>query len=126
MILGIGIDTVEIARFAHWHTYDQKKLLKIFSQSEIEYCLSVPTKSAERFAVRFATREALFKAYSAWQPNHRMPFLTFCKAVTIVKQNSIPSIILNEHLPACRILLSLSHSNTIATAFVILEQIDCK
>lgn len=126
MILGIGIDTIEIARFAHWHTYNQKQLLRIFSHSEIKYCLAVSIKSAERFAVRFAAREALYKAYSAWQPNHRIPFLTFCKAITIVKQNGVPIIILDSHLPACRILLSFSHSKTIATAFVVLEQIDCK
>ena len=125
MILGIGVDTIEVARFAHFQTYSQKQLLRIFSQNEIEYCLSVSAKSAERFAVRFAAREALFKAYSSWRPDHKIPFLTFCKAVTITKQNGIPSIIGQTPFDLCKILLSLSHSAKTATAFVILEQIHC-
>src|SRR5436853_5452168 len=99
MILGIGVDSVEIARFVHWHTFNRKKLLRIFSESEIEYCLSVTTKSAERFAVRFAVREALFKAYSSWNPDHQIPFLTFCKAVTISKKTGrIPEVFLDNKI----------------------------
>lgn len=126
MILGIGVDSVEIARFAHWHTYSAKQLLRIFSHEEIDYCLSVPSKSAERFAVRFAAREALFKAYCAWQPDHRIPFLSFCNAVTIIKKKGIPEVVIDDQLPECKITISLTHTRTIATAFVILEQIDCK
>ena len=129
MILGIGVDSVEIARFAHWYTYSRKKLSKIFSDQEIDYCLSVPAKSAERFAVRFAAREALYKAYSSWKPDHQIPFLTYCKAVTISKKKSgIPEAALDDIIATnqCKILISLSHSNTTAIAFAILEQIDCK
>ena len=123
MILGIGIDSVEITRFAHWHTYSQKQLLRVFGQSEIEYCLSLPIKSAERFAVRFAAREALFKAYSSWQPNHTIPFLTFCRAVTILKKDNVPfAQISSLNLTSkSSVLISLSHTATIATAFAIFE-----
>jgi len=123
VILGIGIDSVEITRFAHWHTYSQKQLLRVFGQSEIEYCLAVPTKSSERFAVRFAAREALFKAYSSWQPNHKTPFLTFCRAVTILKKNNVPFVEINlpNFSSKSSVLISLSHTATIATAFVIFE-----
>lgn len=126
MVLGVGIDSVEIARFAHWHTYDQKKLLRIFSQSEIEYCLSVPAKRAERFAVRFAAREALYKACSSMQPHHKIPFLTFCKAVTITKENQIPSALIDIQaidLSSRKIFISLTHTATSATAFAIIEAI---
>lgn len=126
MILGIGIDSVEVARFTLWHTYSKKQLLRIFSQSEIEYCLSVPAKSAERFAVRFAAREALYKAYSSWKTDHQISFLTFCKATTIIKKNHVPYIVFASQFEQCKILISLSHSQMVATAFVILEQIDCK
>ena len=125
MILGIGVDSIEIARFAYWHTYARKKLLRIFSEIEIEYCLAVPTKSSERFAVRFAAREALFKAYSSWQPNHHIPFLSFCKAVTITKKTSgSPEAFLDTKIIPnnSKIFISLSHTTTAATAFAILEQ----
>ncbi|CAN5131913.1 holo-ACP synthase [soil metagenome] len=124
MIVGIGVDSVEVARFAHWHTYSQKALLRIFSHSEIEYCLSVPVKSAERFAVRFAAREALFKAYSSWQPDHQIPFLTFCRATTIIKKNA-PYVIIDPQVLSnssnIKISLSLTHSKNTAIAFIILE-----
>lgn len=123
MIVGIGIDSIEIARFAQWHTYSQKQLLRIFSHEEIEYCLSNTAKSAERFAVRFAAREALFKAYSVGQPGHKIPFLKFCKAVTISKKNGIPFIKIEPQIimASYTILISLTHTATIATAFAILE-----
>ena len=130
MILGVGIDSVEIDRFAQWHTYNHKQLLRIFSDTEIEYCLSVPAKSAERFAVRFAAREALFKAYSSWQPDHRIPFLTFCRAISIIKKNNVPFITINWHLleaysidnrSAIKIHLSLTHSHNSANVFTIIE-----
>ena len=56
MICGIGVDSVEIERFALWLDYSKKRLSRIFSLEEIEYCLQQKNKSAERFAVRFAAR----------------------------------------------------------------------
>lgn len=128
MIVGVGIDSVEIKRFEHWHTYNQKQLLRAFGQSEIEYCLANPTKSAERFAVRFAAREALFKAISAYVPAHTIPFLTVCRATTIIKKPA-PEMQLNWSMlepfginnNALRIHLSMTHTQQIATTIVILE-----
>lgn len=119
MIIGIGIDSVEIDRFKHWHNYPDKQLLKIFSQEEINYCRANQLKSAERFAVRFSAREALFKALP--QP---IPFLRLCKAVIIKKDhNGKPEMIVDLMLiKNCKIFISLTHTKTIATAMVILEQ----
>ncbi len=127
MILGIGIDSVEIERFTHWHTYDCKKLLRIFSDAEIEYCLSNTQKSAERFAARFAAREALFKALSFL--NTPLPFLQLCKATQIKKSSagkpeiSVDWELINAmQLSDCTVWLSLTHSRTTATAMVIVEK----
>ena len=38
MILGIGIDTVEVIRFGDWHS--RFDLQRLFSESEIAYCRS--------------------------------------------------------------------------------------
>ena len=81
MIMGIGVDAIEIERFAAWHLFSRSQLRRIFSDTEIEYCLSVPAKSAERFAVRFAAREAFFKALC--QAGIRVPFLTMCAQVRV-------------------------------------------
>ena len=124
MILGIGVDTIEIKRFALWHTYSRKKLARIFSQEEIEYCLQDKNKSAQRFAVRFAAREALYKALSYAYPDKKVPFLKLCTHTTITKINGLPQIIIHDSIDTNHVTihLSLSHSHTIATAFVVVEQ----
>jgi holo-[acyl-carrier protein] synthase len=126
MILGIGVDTIEIARFTSWHTYSQKKLLRIFSQEEIDYCLSNQQKSAERFAVRFAAREALYKALCCAFPDTRIPFLTLCVSISVTKKDGTPYLIIYDDIgidtSSLTIHFSLSHSYTVATAFVVLEK----
>lgn len=126
MITGIGVDTVDIERFALWHTYTQKTLRRIFSQEEIDYCVADVVKSAQRFAVRFAAREALYKALSSAYPHKKIPFLTLCAYTTIIKINSRPQIMMHKDFPFdlydVIIHLSLSHSCTVATAFIVIEK----
>jgi holo-[acyl-carrier protein] synthase len=125
MILGIGVDTVDIKRFALWHTYTHKTLRRIFSQEEIEYCLLDVNKSAERFAVRFAVREALYKALSYAFSDKKIPFLTLCSHAIITKIDGRPYLIMRKDfvfdLSDLMLHLSLSHSSTVATAFIIIE-----
>ncbi len=129
MIVGIGIDSVEIKRFAHWHERPEKELLRLFSPEEITYCLSNQTKNAERFAVRFAAREACYKAVCNILPQDSVPFLKFCKAMRI-KSKKPPQLIIgwdniikNPSLNTKNIMpfISLTHTKTIATAMVILQ-----
>ncbi len=133
MIYGVGIDSVEIERFAHWHTYHVERLHRIFSTEEIAYCLQVPIKSAERFAARFAAREALFKALSGWQPEHTIPLLTLCKAVTMHHNHrGAPHIVINWQLILPYLpenpktypspLATHTHTRTTATAYVVLTK----
>jgi holo-[acyl-carrier protein] synthase len=134
MIIGIGVDSVEVARFAHWNLFSAKQLHRIFSDEEIEYCLSHPLLYAERFAVRFAAREAFFKALSPLMSSSNViPFLTLCKAVSVKKDdNGRPTLHVEwESLShfvtvdyknlVCH--LSLTHTESVATAFIIIEKI---
>lgn len=152
MILGIGIDSVEIERFAHWHTYSPKQLKRLFSQEEIDYSLSNPIKTAERFAARFAAKEAFYKALCAtctYQPS----FFSIARKVEVIHLQSRPVLKVNSSLnqftdqlqpkslnklqsnhmlqgtnqintdknqPIAH--LSITHTKTTATAFVILEE----
>lgn len=128
MIRGIGIDSIEIARFKTWHTYTSKKLTRIFSPDEITYCLNNTYKSAERFAVRFAAKEAFFKAFCSML-QHAIPFLTVCKNIHIErKTNGLCSLCISwekilekQTIIPPSVHLSLTHTQKIATASVILE-----
>lgn len=127
-IRGIGVDIVEVKRFAQWHNYSPKKLQRIFSQQEIAYCLQQPdASSAQRFAVRFAAKEALVKALSA--AGFLFPLLYVCRHVSIDKQtrNGNPMFVLSHELNAkitqkIGLHVSLSHAKEYAMAFVLVEQ----
>lgn len=129
MIHGLGIDAVEIHRFTQWHTYQKKHLMRIFSEIEINHCLAHASKSAERFAVRFAAKEAFFKAWNSAFPTQYAPFLTFCRAISIQHgTHHIPQLsIMWDLLPPINMpitpLVSLTHTNTTAIACVFLENI---
>lgn len=129
MILGIGIDSIEIERFSHWPSYSHAQLRRIFSSHEIAHCLEIPLKSAERFAVRFAAREALWKALCQAWPEHSASFLHMCRSIEVAHvKNGAPYFIINQeflahHLTAdIKINLSLTHTQNNATAFVIISK----
>ncbi len=131
MILGVGIDSVDIKRFDDWKQFSKKTLQRIFSSEEIEYCLFIPAKSAERFAVRFAMREAFFKAFSSAFPEDMAPFLTICKQLIFKKtEYGSPYLIVNwkkliqnnkKMLARIQTEISCSHTQKIAMAIVILQ-----
>ena len=58
----VGIDSVEIERFRPWINFSHKTLRKIYSETELAYSFSNESKKLERLAVRFAAKEAFFKA----------------------------------------------------------------
>ncbi|MBN1549277.1 holo-ACP synthase [Candidatus Babeliales bacterium] len=123
MIIGLGLDTVEIERFEKWHTYKRKQLARIFSKEEIDYCLQYQTTSAERFAVRFAAKEALFKAANTVAS---ISFLHLCKMSNVHHDHhgQARMTILDSYyrkLGSPTISISLTHSRTIASAIVILD-----
>jgi len=128
-IRAIGIDAVDIARFSLWHTYNDKKLLRLFSAEEIAYCRTCKAKSAERFAARFAAREALYKALSQAYPEQKILFLKLCKNIKIMHgTNGQPELVINwERLAPMvtqppRTLLSLTHTKTMALAWVMIKE----
>ena len=131
MILGIGIDSVEIARLIPWTQFSEKQLLRLFHKDELAYCFLSTPKIAERLAARFAAREACFKALTQHcaQP---LPFLTLCKAMHVKNLPSgAPDLIIDWNYldqkgyfktdKSLKTHISLTHTHTTATALVILE-----
>lgn len=133
MILSFAIDAVEINRFNNWHKYSISTLSRIFSKNEIDYCLSNHAKSAERFAARFACKEAAYKALSNFN-NLEISFLKFCGFVKIEnKLNGCPIIVLNKEnlinknysilIDSIDIIVSITHTKTVAIASIIITKI---
>jgi holo-[acyl-carrier protein] synthase len=124
MIVGTGIDIAEVPRIAAAISrYGDRFLHKIFTESEIRYCDSKANR-VERFAARFAAKEAGMKALgTGW--NHGVRFRDIEVAR---KPGSRPTIVFHgkaaefaAKLGATNVALSLSHTAEQAIAQVILE-----
>ncbi len=64
MVFGIGIDIIEIDRIKESvDKYGNSFLNKIYTPTELEYCLNKANKY-QHLAARFAAKEAVFKALS--------------------------------------------------------------
>jgi holo-[acyl-carrier protein] synthase len=125
MIRGMGIDAVETERFVSWHLYSRTQLSRVFSPDEIEYCLSIPVKSAERFAARFAAKEAFFKALSAAVPDHGLSLLTILRNVSVIRRNGAPILQVNWQffgILEYTVHVSFAHEKMMAIALVVFEE----
>jgi holo-[acyl-carrier protein] synthase len=124
MIVGTGIDIVEVARVAAAiERFGRRFLRRVFTEAEIRYCESKANR-AERYAARFAAKEAALKAIGtgwrrgvAWRDVEvgreagGRPTITFHgKAAEFATR-----------LGMKRAALSLSHTAEQAVAQVILE-----
>jgi holo-[acyl-carrier protein] synthase len=124
MILGTGIDIAEVPRIAHaMARYRDRFLNRIYTPGEILYCRS-KANTAERFAARFAAKEAAMKALgTGW--NHGVRF----RDIEVARQpGKRPTIVFHgkaaefaEKLGTRNVALSISHTAEQAIAQVILE-----
>ncbi len=124
MIIGTGIDIVEIARVREAaNKWGERFLKRIFTKHEIEYCFS-KRDPFPGLSARFAAKEATIKALSGLVKDHHIAF----NEIEVSNEPSgKPFIILcdeiNDHLPEKVILhLSLTHERTHALATVIAEK----
>lgn len=124
MLLGTGIDLIEIDRIAQSiERFGERFLARIFTPGEIAYCQRKKS-FAESFAARFAAKEAGAKALGTgiqhgvtWkelevrrEPGHR-PTLHFTGRARAIA----------DRLGVRHISLSLTHNTTVAMASVHLE-----
>ena len=125
MILGIGIDIIEVARVKASHErFGERFLNRVLLADEIAYCLS-NKNPAPFIAARFAAKEAISKAFGTgigaqlgWQDMEIRR-----------KKSGEPFVILHgkgEELfksrGATQLLLSLSHTANYAAATAVLEK----
>lgn len=62
MIIGVGVDIIEIARMKR-AIHSERFIKRIFTPLEQKYCYNKHTQAASCFAARFAAKEALAKAF---------------------------------------------------------------
>lgn len=125
MIVGIGIDIIEVARIEKQVEAESNSFIKkIFTNNEIEYCETKIKNKAQNYAARFAAKEAFFKALgTGWRDG-----LSWKDIEIENDELGKPAIFVNgkskkliEEKSISKIHVSLSHIKAIAVAVVILE-----
>ena len=112
--LGIGIDIIEVSRFRKKKYEENKNFYKkIFVKSEINYCIKFKN-SAERFAGKFALKEALIKSI-----DRKIRF----SEIETSHLKSKPIVRIKKSREKYNFIASLSHENDFAVAVVISERI---
>jgi holo-[acyl-carrier protein] synthase len=124
MILGTGIDMVEIQRIARSiERYGTRFLTRVFTPSEISYCQR-KRAFAESFAARFAAKEAGAKALGTGIQHG----VTWTELEVRRLPGQRPTLYLSGRadkiaasLGVRHISLSITHTAALATASVVLE-----
>ena len=124
MILGIGIDIIEVARIAASHErFGEKFAQRILLPDEIAYCLA-HKNPAPFLAARFAAKEAISKSFGTGIG----AALGWRDMEIRRKESGEPFVVLHgqgralfEKRGAQRLLVSLSHTEHYAAATAVLE-----
>jgi holo-[acyl-carrier protein] synthase len=119
VILGIGIDSVEIARVAEkCRNIDSRFIDKMYTDTERGRAMRNRVDPYQHLAACFAAREAFFKATQVW---YRREQVSVAQHPTGQPYYVLSERISNELGPR-RVHLSLTHDQTHATAFCICEE----
>jgi holo-[acyl-carrier protein] synthase len=124
MLIGTGVDLIEIERIAHSiERFGDRFLHRVYTDTEIAYCRR-KRSSSESFAARFAAKEAGAKALGTgisrgvtWtefevkrEPSGRPLLALSGRAEALAKELGVRSI-----------SLSLTHTREMAMAMVLME-----
>jgi holo-[acyl-carrier protein] synthase len=127
MILGIGVDFVEISRVdENLQKHGERFEKKMFTETEREYCRRMPIP-AQHYAARFAAKEAFLKALgTGWAKG-----ITWKDAGIENLPSGMPVLAITgrgreiaDERGVTRMHVSLSHSRGHAVAVVVLETPD--
>jgi holo-[acyl-carrier protein] synthase len=123
LILGIGTDIFEIERMKIRLEKQPSFTEGIFTENEINYCSQFKNK-AQKYAARYAAKEAFLKALGTGWRNG----ITFKDIDIINDELGKPEIFLSgvakqiaDKLGVTDIHLSMSHTEKLANAFVIIN-----
>ena len=124
MIVGTGVDIAEVPRIqASIERFGERFLRRVFTDAEIQYCDSKVNR-AERYAARFAAKEAALKAIGTGLRRG----ITWRDVEVTREPGGRPTMSFHgvaagfaAKLGMKRAHLSLSHTKEHAIAYVILE-----
>ena len=122
MIIGLGIDFVNVSRMRHWVEVDGI-IVRYFHRNEVEAAFSRGSSSVLSLAARFAAKEAFGKALGTGLRGIQLTDIEVKN-----NHNGKPEIVLHEtaleafmEMGGAGIHLSLSHEEEAAVAVVIIE-----
>lgn len=124
MIVGSGIDIAEVPRIADSiRRFGDRFLRRVFTEGEIRYCENKANR-VERFAARFAAKEAAMKAIgTGWNHGVSWRDIEVCRMPggrpTVTFHGKAAEFA--AKLGTKHIALSLTHTQQFAMAQVILE-----
>ena len=112
----VGTDIIEISRVMKLIDSKEKNALKsIFTLREIEYCEARKVQKYQSYAVRFAAKEAIYKALSDYVPEN----YNYTDFEVINVEKGRPKVVLGFDIKGLEgIDISLSHCKEYAVAYV--------
>ena len=111
MPVKIGVDIIDVRRIARL-IKNKKFLERVYTAEEVRYCMPKVNR-AQHFAVRFATKEAVWKALGKKKISHRdigVKNMPDGKPVAMIGGKADK-----------RISISLSHTDDYAVAVAVIE-----
>jgi holo-[acyl-carrier protein] synthase len=124
-VIGVGVDLVDLDRFAGILERRSRFVTRVYTAREQEYCdqAKAAAKRVERYAVRFAAKEAVMKALGVG-----LGSFAFRDVEVERSQSGDPTIALRGQAAAIAAErgaglwhVSLSHSDAVAIAVVAAE-----
>lgn len=126
MIRGIGLDLADIDRIERLlGRHPERARIRLFTAGEREYC-DRRARPARHFAARFAAKEAAYKALSGTEEARHIHWQDI--EVASEPMHGRPTLLLHglaakraAELGVCFIHVTLTHSDLVAAAMVVLE-----
>jgi holo-[acyl-carrier protein] synthase len=126
MIVGIGIDLVEVERMRRLlDAKGERALMRLFTEGERTYAATHP-EPARQLAARVAAKEAAFKALSG---NDLARAIGWRELEVVSRKGVAPVLLLHgralqraTELGLSRVLLTMTHTDTTAAAVVVAER----
>ena len=124
MVIGIGIDLVDVGSFKQDFEFHPSALSKTFSESELRYCFSTAAPF-QSLASRFAAKEAFMKAIKTGSTDE----VNFADITVLHEEGGAPCLQLaagaaeaHRRLGSPMIQLSITHLSSVACALVVLDR----